>query len=357
MSKITLNNVGSLIDATTAAATINANSATIQTAFDNTLSRDGTTPNTMGNNLDMNSNQIINLPAPSSVNSPARLIDVVSNPTIVIPGTGTSGHVVPFLDGNNTFSGTNAFGTISATSATFTSPIVIPANSVANASLGTMAANTVKGSIAGGTPADLSKTQLTTLINTVTSSLPGTITAFPNNTTTFFRGDGTYAIPVQTYQFLETLTASTSSTLSSAASWAGYSSIEFVFLNIIPVSNAVTLQMQLTAGTLQTTGYGGTTFGVAGNTTITAQSPTTFIAMNSATVAASTTFSGIVRLINPSNTTSLKHVTGTTNNSISANSSSVVGGVLNNTTAVTGATFSMSAGNIASGTIKIYGIV
>jgi len=38
-------------------------------------------------------------------------------------------------------------------------------------------------------------TQLTALINAVTATLPGAIPAFPNNTTTFFRGDGTYAVP------------------------------------------------------------------------------------------------------------------------------------------------------------------
>lgn len=109
MSKITLNSIADLTQSSTAQTTINTNSSTIQTAFDNTLSRDGTSPNQMGAALDMNSNQIINLPAPSTVNSPARLIDVTSNPTIVIPGTGTSGHVVPFLDGNNTWSGTETF--------------------------------------------------------------------------------------------------------------------------------------------------------------------------------------------------------------------------------------------------------
>ena len=87
MTKITLSNVGSLIDATTAAATINANNAIVQAAFDNNLSRDGTTPNQMGSNLDMNSNHILNLPAPSSVNEPARLVDVVTNPTITVPAT------------------------------------------------------------------------------------------------------------------------------------------------------------------------------------------------------------------------------------------------------------------------------
>jgi hypothetical protein len=117
MSKITLSNISDLTQSTTAQTTINTNSSTVQTAFDNTLSRDGTSPNQMSAALDMNNNQIINLPAPSTTNSPARLIDVTSNPTIVIPGTGTSGHVVPFLDGNNTFSG----------AVTFTQPITSPA--------------------------------------------------------------------------------------------------------------------------------------------------------------------------------------------------------------------------------------
>lgn len=57
----------------------------------------------------------------------------------------------------------------------------------------TIGANTVLGSIAGGVPAALTKTQLTTLVNAATASLPGALPAWPNNTTTFFRGDGTYA--------------------------------------------------------------------------------------------------------------------------------------------------------------------
>jgi hypothetical protein len=111
MSKITLTPISNPSDLTSLQNTINNNNTVIQTAFDNNLSRDGTQPNPMLSTLDMNSNQIINLPAPSTVNSPARLIDVVTNPTIVIPATGTSGHVVPYLDGNNTWSGTNTYGT------------------------------------------------------------------------------------------------------------------------------------------------------------------------------------------------------------------------------------------------------
>lgn len=42
---------------------INDNFNNVQTAFDNTLSRDGSTPNAMGADLDMDSNKILNLPA------------------------------------------------------------------------------------------------------------------------------------------------------------------------------------------------------------------------------------------------------------------------------------------------------
>lgn len=60
MSKISLNQLGSLSNETTALSVINGNATIIQTAFDNTLSRDGTQPNTMNSNLDMNGFQILN---------------------------------------------------------------------------------------------------------------------------------------------------------------------------------------------------------------------------------------------------------------------------------------------------------
>jgi len=55
----------------------NTNLAAIETAFQNTLSRDGSSPNQMEATLDMNSNRIINLPAPEDVNDAARLQDVL----------------------------------------------------------------------------------------------------------------------------------------------------------------------------------------------------------------------------------------------------------------------------------------
>ncbi len=73
MAKITLTDIASGFQA---AAQTNANMALIEAAFENTLSRDGTTPNNMLASLDMNSQRVLNLPEPLNVNEPARLTDV-----------------------------------------------------------------------------------------------------------------------------------------------------------------------------------------------------------------------------------------------------------------------------------------
>lgn len=107
MSKINLSNVNSLQNESTALSVINGNSQTIQLAMDNTLSRDGSTPNQMGALLDMNSNPIINLPAPTSNYMPLRLIDaqtlngggtVITSP---LPPGGTTGQVLAKNSGVN----------------------------------------------------------------------------------------------------------------------------------------------------------------------------------------------------------------------------------------------------------------
>lgn len=61
MPKITLNNIGTLED-NSALAKLNENFQTIVDEFDNVPSRDGTSPSAMSADLDMNSNQILNLP-------------------------------------------------------------------------------------------------------------------------------------------------------------------------------------------------------------------------------------------------------------------------------------------------------
>lgn len=75
MSKLILTDLANLQNDATATSQINANSAAIEAAFDNTLSRDGTSPNSMAAAIDMNSHAILNLPAPTTDNEPLRKVD------------------------------------------------------------------------------------------------------------------------------------------------------------------------------------------------------------------------------------------------------------------------------------------
>jgi hypothetical protein len=97
---------------TTAVNAVNNNFTAVSNTFNDVVSRSGVQPNWMTSTLDMNGNQIINLPFPQTLNSPARLADVTSAQTISIISatTGNSGHTVPFLDGSgspNTWSTPN----------------------------------------------------------------------------------------------------------------------------------------------------------------------------------------------------------------------------------------------------------
>lgn len=83
MSKVPLTHLVNLQNETTAVNLINNNMDTIENGFENTLSRDGTQPNSMTANLDMNSNRILNLSAPISPTEPVRLGDVNVNDIIV----------------------------------------------------------------------------------------------------------------------------------------------------------------------------------------------------------------------------------------------------------------------------------
>lgn len=65
--------------------TVNANWDAIETALENTLSRDGTAPNAMAADLDMDSNNILNLPTPGGPAEPATKAYVDA---IALSGTG-----------------------------------------------------------------------------------------------------------------------------------------------------------------------------------------------------------------------------------------------------------------------------
>lgn len=95
MTKVTLNHVADLTSPTTSANVINANADATVTAIENTLSRDGTSPNQMGSNFDMNNYNILNLPPPATNNSPLRLTDLKSftgtGSINLLPTGGTTG--------------------------------------------------------------------------------------------------------------------------------------------------------------------------------------------------------------------------------------------------------------------------
>lgn len=97
MTKITLTDLANLQNETTAVNAINANNAILETASNNTLSRDGTSPNQMGATLDMNTNVIINLPAASSATEPVRKQEfdaaVFGDFSGISPISGTAGEI------------------------------------------------------------------------------------------------------------------------------------------------------------------------------------------------------------------------------------------------------------------------
>jgi hypothetical protein len=89
MAKLTLTDI---LGSYAAPSKINANNTAIEVAVENTLSRDGTGPNEMNANLDMNQNRILNLPQPVNGTEPLRLADLT--------GIDFSGAGLPPQNGN-----------------------------------------------------------------------------------------------------------------------------------------------------------------------------------------------------------------------------------------------------------------
>lgn len=125
MTKITLTHVADLTQPTTAATTINADMDIIQSAMDNTLSRDGTSPNQMETNLDMNDYQILNLPEPATELSPLRLKDLQdfnNTGTIsLLPTGGTTGQALKKNSGTDYDVSWQDSGTVSSVALTMPS--------------------------------------------------------------------------------------------------------------------------------------------------------------------------------------------------------------------------------------------
>lgn len=202
--KITLGDVSSFQNDTTATVIVNSNSSIIQTAFDNTLSRDGTAPNQMEASLDMNSNQILNLPIPATADSPARLQDLST------------------VSGGGTVSNIPAGGTVNQLlTKTGTADYVygwsnLANNLVTNANLTQAPANTLKGNPQTVTANEADFT-LTSLANKVS----------PSSTDLVMISDSTGAGALKT------------ATVSSLATASGISSID-TLTGIFTTSNGIT---------------------------------------------------------------------------------------------------------------------
>lgn len=93
MAKFEPVTLDSLQAETSALESLNLNFTRIATALENTLSRDGTTPNFLSSDLDLNDQRIINLAAPISGSDAARLIDITNS--LVLTDA-----VVPSMTGN-----------------------------------------------------------------------------------------------------------------------------------------------------------------------------------------------------------------------------------------------------------------
>lgn len=76
MAKVTISTIGNLQNESSAIEVINDNFEAIQDAIEKTLSRDGTSPNALSSDLDVNEYRILNLPAPTTDTEPARHGDI-----------------------------------------------------------------------------------------------------------------------------------------------------------------------------------------------------------------------------------------------------------------------------------------
>jgi hypothetical protein len=147
--KITLTNLVNLTNETTAVNAINSNNAVLTTAFDNTLSRDGTQPNQMSSTLDMNSNRIINLPTAISVTEPVTLGQMTTALTGGSINTGLSNVPVsiamqPVVDASTIASAQSQLGIINPNISTAMQPVVSASTiAAAQSLLGISTANVI----------------------------------------------------------------------------------------------------------------------------------------------------------------------------------------------------------------------
>lgn len=240
MPKLTLTDLTSLENQSAAIAAVNANNALIEAAIENTLSRDGTTPNTIGANLDMNSFRITNLAAPVGDNDAVRYIDIQAlegvDPAdlvqVAADAAAAAASAAAALVSENNAAASAAAAALyvgAATSAAvWTTPrnltwtgdvtgtitgldgsqnesaaLTIANSAVTNAKMANMATQTFKGrtTAGAGAPEDLTATQATAILNAMvgdsgsggTKGLVPAPAAGDAAANKFLKADGTWA--------------------------------------------------------------------------------------------------------------------------------------------------------------------
>ncbi len=161
---------------------------------------------------------------------------------------------------------------------------------------------------------------------------------------------------------LNTLIGANSVTLGDTTSLTStFKDYEIVFENIVSATTTVTLEFQVhSGGTFQATSYINSGFGTNSTTTILSNgATTTFIPLSATTMSSGNPgLSGTIKIYGPVNVAAVqKWVIGNTTTANANTIATVVGGAWNSGNAIDGFQILFSAGNITSGTIKVYGLL
>jgi hypothetical protein len=190
--------------------------------------------------------------------------------------------------------------------------------------------------------------------------------------TTFLRGDGAYTAVSSDYVLLATTDASSSASVSFDGYFSStYKNYQIIISNIIPSTSNVFLECRfrrsnadITASSYTHTTAGGTKRSDATETFAGGTWNGSFGRISAyeyiSTSASDGGMNGNINIFNPLNTSAYKHITtqvGYWNPSrVSFNVSHSSISLIDSTSALSGISFYMTSGNIASGNFKLYGI-